>query len=490
MKTVERDTRPGLHLATGTMGIFLANALFLPTGFITAIFLARHLGPMYYGLFALVSRLVIWIEWSGTSIFSSPTIKFIGEAEDWRPIGTIVARLYLTIGCGIGALLWILSTPLSGLFNEPSMARYLRLFAVDIPIFSLASVNLNILAGLGRFKEQAQITACRVFARMVLIILFVGMGLSVEGAILGTIGASVVELILSTLCIRPSLFSKSSFSVRSLLKFSTPVFMSAMSVRIFRLDLFALKALGGTATQAGFYGAALNLSVPVNLYSSSIASPLLSTLSHLLSKGKTKEAKEIGMSALRSIFWLFPFAAIVAGAAPEIIQFVLGKPYLSASPLLSILILAAVLLGIVHVSRVILIASNKPGWTFILTGPMVPLALMGHLVLIPWLGPVGAALVTTAVSALAAPAALYAVYRVWQVHLPLKTFLICGFCSGGAFALAILWPVSGMMIILKLLIIIGLVLLALRLLGEFTTREMAMLRSMIKQILSIGSESK
>jgi O-antigen/teichoic acid export membrane protein len=487
MKEMLRDIRPGLHLAKGSMSILLANALLLPTGFITAVFLARYLGPMYYGLFALASRFVIWVEWSSTSFLSGTTIKFVGEAKDWRPIGVAIVRLHLMIGFGVATLLWILSTPLAELFSEPAMGRYLRLFAIEVPIFSLACANLNILLGLGRFKEQARITAGRVFARMVLIILLVEMGLSVEGAIIGSIGASAVELFWSTLYIRPPLLSKCEVSSRPLLGLAVPLFMSAMSLRIFRLDLFVLKTLGGTAAQAGYYGAAMNLSIPPTLYSGSISSPLLSTINRLISTGKTEQAKEIGMNALRSVLWLLPLAAMMAGAAPEIVLFILGEPYLSASFLLSLLIFADLSLGIIGVSRSILIASGRPGWTFLLSGPMVPLALLGHLMMIPWLGPVGAALVTTSVAFLVALASLYAVYRAWRVFPSFKTFFACGLCSGIAFSLAVLWPASGITLLLKLLVIICAILLAFRLLGEFTAREMDMFRSMVGRILRPGT---
>ena len=134
----------------------MAEALIIPTGFITAVFLARSLGPAGYGLFALVSRLVIWIEWSSTAGFASTTIKFVGEASGWRPIGATAMRLHLIVGVGVAALLWLLSSPLSCVFNEPILAEYLRLFAIEIPIFGLASVNSSILLGLGYFKERAR----------------------------------------------------------------------------------------------------------------------------------------------------------------------------------------------------------------------------------------------------------------------------------------------------------------------------------------------
>jgi len=468
-------------MMTGTISIFLAEALILPTGFITAVFLARRLGPVGYGLFAVVSRLVIWLEFSSTAGFANTTIKFVGEASDWRPVGVTAVRLHLIVGVGIGALLWLLSPPISSMFNEPAMAEYLKLFAIDIPIFSLACANSSILVGRGLFKERARISAARWIARLVLIVLFVEMGLSVKGAIMGSIGASIIELVFGWYYVRPSLFYRATFPIRRLWGFGAPLFMSALSLRIFRLDLFALKVLGGTAAQAGFYGAALNLSIPPDIFSMSLSPPLLTTLNGLLSDGNEPKAKEIGMTAMRSIFWLLPFAAMTAGAAHEIVSFIFGEKYLPTSPILALLIFAAMGLLAINISRAILTALGKPGWTFILAGPMVPLALVGHLILVPWLGGVGAAVVTTLVALLGAIASLFAVYRIWRIFPPVKSLLRSVFCSGIALALAILWPVSGLMLILKLLIIIVVILLSFFLIGEFTAGEFALFRSMLRK---------
>ncbi|UCE52268.1 MAG: oligosaccharide flippase family protein [Desulfobacterales bacterium] len=470
----------GSHLMTGTLNILLAELLFFPTGFITAVFLARKLGPEGYGLFALASWLIIWLEWSSTSLFTNTTIKFVREASDWRPVGNTVIRLYLIFALGISALLWILASPLAHMFHEPVMAKYLKIFAIEIPIFSLARAHRNILVGRGYYKEQARINSSRLIARLALIILFVEMGLSVKGAIMGSIGASVVELIICRLYIRPSLFSRSLFPLRHLWGFGVPLSLSAMSLRIFRLDLVALKALGATAAQAGFYGAALNLSIPPTIVSISLSPPLLSTLSNLLGNGEELKAKEIGRTAMRSVFWLVPFMTMTAGAAPEIVWLIFGEKYLPASPILVLLIFATLGLLMINLAIAILTASGKPGWTFLLTGPLVPLALIGHLILIPWLGGVGAAAVTTSFACLGALASVFAVYRIWRILPPIKTILKSIFCAGIALVLATLWPASGTILVFKLLVIITIILLTFLVLGEFTGNEIAWARSLIR----------
>jgi len=232
-----------------------------------------------------------------------------------------------------------------------------------------------------------------------------------NGAILGSIGASVIELGVSLFYVRPSLFLKSSIPLRGLWSFAAPLFMSALSLRFFRLDLFALKVLGGTAAQAGFYSAAFNLSTPPALLSISLSPPLISTLSRLMKDGHTSEAKEIASAALSSVFWLLPFGAVAAGASPDIVELVFGRDFSTAAPIFAFLIFAAVALHAVNVAIAILTASNHPKWSFTLTGPMVPIALLGHILLIPPLGGLGAALVTTFVACLSAVISVLAVYR-------------------------------------------------------------------------------
>lgn len=469
------------NMLTGSIRIFFAEVLIIPVGFITAVFLARKLGPVNFGLFAVALRLVSWIEWTSLTVFYSATVKFVSEEDDWRAVGTTVVRLHLVAGGSIAALLWIMSSPLARAFSEPAMATYLKLFAIDIPIFSLFSANSSMLVGRGLFRERAWLGSSYWIARLVLIVVFVEMGLSVNGAIIGVIGASTIALIMSRFFVRPPVFSGATFPVRRLLGFSAPVFMSSLTSRMLRLDLIVLKVLGGTAAQVGFYSAGQSLSIHTSLLSGSLSPPLLSTLSRLIKQGDESKAKEIGQTAMRLVVWLLPFAAMTAGAATEIVDLVFGKEFAPAGPILALLIFGAVgFMGIVT-ARAIILAVNRPGWTLVVTGPVLPMALIGHLMLIPWMGGVGAAIVTTCATCSAAVASFLAVYKLWGVLPPAKTLAKSVFCSGLALALAVFWPVSGLMVIVKLVMIMVTVLVAFLLLGDFTAGEVALIRTLARR---------
>src|SRR5262249_2644962 len=158
-------------------------------------------------------------------------------------------------------------------------------------------------------------SAGRWAARLLLIVALVEIGLSVSGAILGSIGASLVELGIGRFYVCPSLLRRSGFPARQLWGYAAPLFLFALTMRIFdKVDLFALKALGGTAAQAGFYGAAQNLSLMPGIFALSFSPLLLSSLSRLLRDGNDSLAREMSRNAMRGVIALLPFAGMTAGA--------------------------------------------------------------------------------------------------------------------------------------------------------------------------------
>ncbi|MGH7231577.1 MAG: lipopolysaccharide biosynthesis protein, partial [Nitrospiraceae bacterium] len=369
---------------------------------------------------------------------------------------------------------------LAALLDEPLLVPYLCLFAIDIPLFSLAHSHRNILVGLGAFGQSARASAWRSVTRLVLVVVLVELGLSVPGAIAANIGASLAELVVVRRAIRPSLLGRFSLSVRPLWNFAAPLFFSSLSLSCFsRLDLFALKALNGTALQAGIYGAAQNLSLLPGIFAISFSPLLLSTLSRTLHVGEEALARELGRNAMRLVMGLLPLAAMIAGAAPDIVGLLFGPRFAPAAPLLAMLIVGSVALVIVSVSTAILTAAGEPGRTLALTGPLLPAALVGHVLVIPRFGPAGAAFVTTLCAGVCAVAAVLAVYRLWAILPPAGTLARTALVSALAYALAAAWATPGFLLLVKLPIIGVAAVFAYLLLGECSAEEIAVARSLV-----------
>jgi O-antigen/teichoic acid export membrane protein len=460
--------------------VFLAGLLLPLTGIITAAFLTRRLGADGYGLLVLATTLFGWLEFSINSVFSRATIKFVGEAKDWRPVGTTVIRLHVLAGVGGGLLLGLLSFPLAWLFHEPLLAPYLALYALHLPISSLSQGHQNILIGMGSFRQKAASNAGRWLARLVLILFLVEMGLSIPGAILGSLGSAAVELALNRRHIKLPLLGRMAVPSRPFYDLGILLGLSSLLFLIFSsMGLVMLKTLGGTIQQVGIYGAAQNLAILPGLFGTSFTPLLLSTVSRLLAEGKTGLAKDIGQGAMRIVMGLFPFGALVAGAAPEIVTWVFGRSFESAAPILAILIVGAIAFVMVSVAAVIATASGVPRFTLYLSAPLVLCVAIGNYILIPVFGASGAAMATVLCQVIGAVAAISVIYRLWGIVPPVGTLWRSLAISALAYTLAVIWPVSGVLLLVKLACISAVILLAYLALREFSAEEIAQVRSFL-----------
>lgn len=474
------STQPGRELVGGATRVLLAEALLLPTGLVTSVYLTRQFGPEQYGRFALAAALISWIEWTITSIFARATIKGVGDAEDWRPIGTTATRLQLIIGAGAALGLCLLAEPVAALLDEPALTSLLRLFAIEIPLFCLARAHQHLLVGLGRYGARALATAGRWLGRLVLIVFLVRLGLSVEGAILGGIGASLLELVIARLFVRPSLTARSSFPASQLWVLAAPLFVFTLSMRLYGgLDLFALKLLDTSTAQTGIYAAAQSVAAAAGFFALAFSPLLLSTLSRTLRSGENLLAKELCRNALRAVVVLIPFVGIAAGAAPQLMLLVFGADYAASHAVLAWLIFKTLAVAMISIAASILTAADRPDLPVAIGASMPPLAIAGQWLLVPSFGLVGAATATTLVAGLGAMAAVLAVDRVWRVRLPLGTLARGTLICLVAYVVADEWSRADPLILLQLPAMAIAVVLAFLALGELSTGERAAARAAI-----------
>jgi O-antigen/teichoic acid export membrane protein len=466
----------------GAVRTFLAEALIVPTGILSAAFLARYLSPAGYGIFILAATSIAWVEGTIGSVFARAVVKFVSETDDWRPVGATLSRLHLVAGIVAAMLVWLFAGTIGRAFNEPALSGYLKLFALDIPLFTLTQAHRYILVGLGSYRQQATASAMRWISRLLLIVLFLQLGLSITGAILASLASSLVALCVSRLYVRPTLFRRTTFPARVLLADGLPLLLLALSMRFFdRLDLFMLKALGGTATEAGYYGAALNLALMPGFFAMSFSPLLLSTLARVLREGDEPLARAISRDALRVALLLFPFAAMTAGASRDIVRAIYGEEFSASAPLLALLIFAAVGLVIYSVGISILIAAGSSRNALILSVPLPIVAFVCHLWMIPRWGAVGAALVTLIASSVGAAATVFAIFHRWRILPPVATLWRVVLVGALAFTLGVAWHTSGALLFsVKLTVIALLIPLALLLLGEFNAGEISLARAMLR----------
>ena len=467
---------------SGSARVFIAEAIALPTGLITAAFLARRFGPSGYGVFTLTMAIVAWLEWTLASLFARPAVKLVADAEDWRPAGALVLRMYAVSGLLGLAALWLAATPLASLMHEPSLTRHLRVLALDVPLFMLTQAHEQVLVGTGAYGRRATVAAWRWTGRMILVLVLVGAGFSIDGALAAIVGASVLELAAARRFVKPSLLGATAGDARTMWTYALPLFVAAVSLRLFdKLDLFVLKALGGSATLAGLYGAAQNLTIIPNLVALSVTTLLLSTLSRALRSGDMAGARTLAGNAIRGVLVLFPFAGVAAGAATAVSTMIYGGDFAATGPLLAVLIFGALMTVMISVASAILTAAGRPGWAMVAALPIAPLALAGHLLVIPRYGARGATVVTLVVAAVGALLALIAVHHAWNVWPPTATLIRSLAITALTVLIGTSWRTSGSMAIVEMAVMGLAAALVLLSLGELTLEERRFAVSIVRR---------
>ena len=466
-------TARGRHLFGGAVHIFASEALLVPVGLLTAAYLSRRFGPEGYGLLTLAFAPVVLLESNVATALSRPAIKLVGGAPrgEWEGVGAAVLRLYILTGCALAFALLLAAAPLARLMSEPSLENYLRVLALDVPVFCAAQAHRNIVVGLGRFRQRAYASAARWTTRLLLVVLFVYLTGSPAGALWGTVCASLAELAVCRFYVRPALFARASYPLRRLCGYALPLVASALCLSLHsRLDIIMLKSLGASAAGAGVYGVAQNLSLLPTLFSYAFAPALLSTLARSLREGDDEGARSLARLSMRAVVLLLPVAAITAGAAPELVGLIFGREFAGSAALLRPLIFGSLALLFVSVAASVMAAAGRERWTLHVAWPMLACAAVGHALLIPSTGARGAAAVTTLTACAGALLSLALVWRAWRVAPPARTLLTSAAVAACAYAMTALVPSAGLMLALKLACAFLFALAALALLGEFGAR--------------------
>jgi O-antigen/teichoic acid export membrane protein len=386
--------------------------------------------------------------------------------------------MHLACGVATTLLILLLARPVAALLGEPRLAFYLALFSLEGILFVVSRGHRTILLGAGKFREQAAPIAVRTLARLFLIILFVESGLSLAGAVLALVCASLIELLAYRRHVSPRFFPASGYPARRIWNEASAAFFASLLLGLFlRVDLFALTALGRPTHEAGYYGAAQNLSIIPGMFAAAFAPVLLATLSRMQRDGEHEHARIMSRDAIRLVFGMLPFAAMTAGASHEVVVLIFGTGFASTAPLLQWLIFSKVVAVLISIAFIILIVAGRPGWTLLVAVPMLALALPGHYVLVPRFGPLGAAWVTAALEAVGALASVAIIYRIWRVLPPAGTSVRTILVGAAAWAAAAFWPTAGWWTVSKVALISAGIAVGYALLGEFSARELAWVRA-------------
>ncbi len=171
-----------------------AKALAIGAGYATNVYLARVLGPDAYGLFGVVITVLFWLELVVAEGLPLWVARTTDSAAEWR---RAVPRRYLlaqfALSLSLVAFLFAAAPWLARVFDAPSAQGLFRLAALDIPIYAFYNLFLSVLLGAQLFGAHSTSVIAYYTTKLASTVALVGVaGLAVTGAVLGSIGASLV----------------------------------------------------------------------------------------------------------------------------------------------------------------------------------------------------------------------------------------------------------------------------------------------------------
>lgn len=468
----------GRQMASGSLWIGLARASLIPFGIITAIFLARRLGPSDLGVYAVAASVTFLVQQTINGFLDRAAIKLIAEGSDWQAIATALIQIYGVVGTG-GAVLLIASAPLLASFlNAPPLEPALRLFALMLPLMSVMLGHENTMVGRRAFRRSALVSVAAM-SRPLLLLLLVGMGWGVNGAVLSQVGGALIELITLRFLIPVPLLRRVPIPARRILRYAAPFFLDTMGRQLnSRIDLWAVQAFVDSAS-AGYYSAAQSGVMPLRTFSQVVTPLLLASLSHAWQQGNREAARMLARQTLRLLSCLLPMVAIVAGAAPGLVTLVFGSHFLPAAPVLAWLSLGAFAGFVLSFTTVTLGALDQPGMIAAFTLPMLVVSALGSLLFVPRIGAVGAALTTALTQWGAMAASVWFLNRRTGIALDVSRFLRVVPLAVLGYGLASELPAPGIWVIAQVMTI-GLLMLALLfVIGSLTRDDLAFFYSLL-----------
>jgi O-antigen/teichoic acid export membrane protein len=464
----DRQRRGTLQLLAGRSAVFVS-------AYVVSAVLARQLGPAAYGVYGVIASQLLWLEMVVHAGIPTSTAQLMaGGRHDAADIERSARTLLVGVSIVLVVVGWTIAPAVATVMRIPDGAWLFRIAILDVPFAAAFVAYEGVLNARHRYGRLAR-------ALLVLAVLKIaGVGaLTVVGV--STAGA-LVALVLSTGA--SAAFMASSYSIRGfrvspaivagMMRLAGPLAFCLISGQVLvNLDLWLLKSLWtGNADVVGQYVASLNLARTLVVIPTVQAGVLFSSVTWAIAAGD--EARVAGHVREASRFAIVIAAAvcvILGMNGAELLSLLFSRAYAEGQRFLPIQLAGFGLFAVLDVFANALMASGRRSVVAAVLTAVVPVLWISNLLLIPRVGPVGAAMsmiigvaLATAVTGTLTARRFGAPIGAATVGRVLVACVVVGVAS-----MAI--PIVGRLILVKLALLGLLFLATLYALGEITSRD-------------------
>ncbi|MDY0087579.1 MAG: polysaccharide deacetylase family protein [Coriobacteriia bacterium] len=399
----------GHHLAKSTLWGLAAKFATVAANFLIGVIIARALGPVGKGAYALVLQIVgVLVVALGLGLGTS-NIYFVASRK--APAKTVTANsLWLLAATGVLATAVCMLFIAGPFAPDPPYSFAMAVAASALFVFTTLFTWLGAVAvGLSGLKPRAIAGICSVSVVLAGVVVLSRLELlsALFVIALGVVGQALASLVVlafergKMLSLRPSLHT-----LRSMLGYSAKSYVVELVNYVhLRLDILLLGWLTTTAT-VGVYSVGVSLAEIARYVPSVVGAALFARASGVArDEGSALSARMSRLTVL-----LVAASVVVFGAlAPVAVPRVFGEAFSDATRIFLVLLPGTAAMSISEVPSSYLFSRQIIYWRA--SAAMVALNVVLNLIMIPRLGAVGAALASSVTYTLLAGIILYLMKR-------------------------------------------------------------------------------
>jgi len=330
----ERIKRGLKNFSYRTIGVFVSQGI----GFIGFIYLARYLGPEYYGIYVTVGAFM--------GMFNLLTFTGLKKviirrcSKDMENADEVYNQ---TIGVqSLFVFIAIVAMLIGSLFSgyETTTILFIAIFSLNLFSGSFRGYINTVYKYSEKMGFLAIFDVFRISIYVGAIILFLHLGYGIFTVIMISVLSSFIDLIIrfyySRKIVKFNIFSELKFN-KEIIKPS--IVFSAMGIvgkLHSRVDLFMISLLG-TSPEVAIYGVAYQLAIEANLLRNLLADAFFPVATKTLHGGSIKKEVIIKYSFFFAIGML-GLAIIGFFLAEPAVTFFFGEEYTESGPILRVLI--------------------------------------------------------------------------------------------------------------------------------------------------------
>jgi stage V sporulation protein B len=444
------------------------------SGYLISVILARGLGPTDYGVYGVIMSVLVWVEMAASAGIPGILPKLIPQYENQESeLEQTAYVLLFTESLVFFFLCWSFAPMLARLFHLPTGTTLLRLAILDLPCSVIYCAYQGVLSGRRRFGALSAGFIVYSLTKLTgILLLWFFLGLSVSGALLVNVLATVGVLVYLVVQIPPTHARPAYPLMMAILRVALPfsLLVGAWQVLV-SLDLWSLQSLWtGRGEVIGIYIATLNIARMFSVVPIVIGDTLFPSLSWALARKDEALAQTYIQAATRFVLVvLIPACVLLAQHADAVVQLIYSSAYASGGIYLRLQLIASMLLALLNVF--LGNALTAAGIYYQPVGvllSLISLSLLLNFVLIPPFGAMGAATALVLTTSVGTIVAAVLAYRRFGSLVRLSTVTrVIG--AAALMALVGQWiPGTSLWLLLKFGVLLGFYVLLLGLLREIT----------------------